>query len=241
MKNIKTTYVIIIVLLILLGIFFIESIKTNKELDNAKEKYAIEILRSQSLLDSIKNKNGEIVKLQDAVVFVDKKLLSKYADSVFALRKKDAKKYKETLAYYQNYINTYLPDTIYSEVFDTTEAKPVSDNPEIQYYIDNSISVPRQFNIDSTHFKLSGLINKTGVGITSLSLPDTISGRFIEKKNGFFKPNTIEYQLTNTNPYITIQGSKSAIYKEPKKKFWGKVGKIVGLVGIGFLTSQLIK
>jgi hypothetical protein len=241
MKNIKTTHIIILILLVLLVITFLESLKSDKELKQTKEKYGIEILRNQSLLDSITNKNGEIVKLQGAVVFEDKKLLSRYTDSIFALRKKDAKKYKETLAFYQNYIDTYLPDTVYSEVFDTTEVKPISDNPEVQYYIDNSISVPKEFKIDSNYFKLGGIVTKTNVGITSLSLPDTISGRFIEKKEGFLKRKSIEYQLTNTNPYVNIQGSKSAIYKEPKKKFWGRVAKVAAYIGIGFLTSQLIK
>lgn len=212
------------VIMLLLLTNFIKS----KENNSLEANVAELVLEKQELEDSINNRDNKIIKLQEAVVFENeagKKALSKYADSVFNLRKQDEKKYRTTLAYYQTYINTYIPDTIYVDYRDTSSTPNLDTAglPEgIKEYVNNSVPVPRQFEKKEKYFEMEGIVGKNQVSITHLSLPDTLSGRFIEKKNGLFKAKTIEYQTFNTNPYIKIENSKSAIHKE-KNDFLSKI------------------
>lgn len=218
---------------VLLIVFLFREGCNKKEIEKLNANISNYQLKEQNLLDSIKNKNGQIVKLQEAIVFEGEKgkaELKRYSDSVFGLKKK----YKETVAYYQNYIRTFLPDTIYVSYIDSIPQEIGKDTLE---YITNSIRVPRTFEKDDPYFKIQGNVKKYGVDIISLSLPDTLSGRFVEKKQGLFKPNKIEYQTFNKNPYIRIDGSKSAVYS-PKKKNLG--WKILGIAVLSFFIGKTI-
>lgn len=226
-----------IIILILVAFIVARESCNESKLQSLKSELSIVNLQKQSLTDSLKNKNNQIIKLQDAVVFEGKKgkyELSKYADSIFNLKKKDERKYKETIAFYETYIATYLPDTLYVPFNDSNNVI----GSDTLKYLENSIAVPKSFEKIDTFFQIKGTVKKTGVDITHINLPDSIRGRFIEKKNGWFKSPIIEYQITNTNPYIKINNSKSAIYKPPKKTFWKKVGEASLLIGIGFIISQ---
>lgn len=225
---------------ILLGIAIILFLFRENYNQNQLEKANAEIstfkLQAQVLQDSIKNKDGQIIQLQEAIVFEGekgKKALSRYADSVFNLRKKDERKYKETVAYYENYIRTHLPDSIYVYL-DTSSNYIGKDTLE---YLANSIRVPLKFERKSFYFGIKGEVQKNTIRIDSLNLPDTIRGRFIEKKGGLFKPNTIEYQVFNTNPYISIDNSKSAIYQQRKKPFKFIIPAAIGIV-LGILIAK---
>lgn len=201
-----------VVLIILILLFFRESYNQQK-LDKANDEISLYALANQRLTDSLKNKNDEIIHLQEAIVFESKKIISKYSDSIFNLKKRDEKKHKETIAYYQNYINVKLRDTLYIRIDSITNYI----GKDTLEYLSNSIRVPTKFKMDSNYFSIKGEIEKNNIRIDAINIPDTISGRFVVKKNGLFKANTIEYQVFNKNPYINISNSKSAIYKEKKR------------------------
>lgn len=225
-----------ILLGIVIIIFLFRENYNQNQIEKANAEISLYQLREQSLKDSIRNKEGQVIRLQQAVIFEGeqgKKALSRYADSVFALRKKDQKKYKETVAYYENYIRTYLPDSIY--VYIDTGSNYIG--PDTLEYLRNSIRVPSKFQREDQYFSIKGEIQKSRIKIDSLNLPDTIRGRFIEKKGGLFKPNTIEYQVFNTNPYINITNSKSAIYQQRKKPFKFIIPTAIGIV-LGILIVK---
>jgi hypothetical protein len=225
---------------ILLGVVIILSIFregcNQKKLEKLNAEISTYELQNQTLQDSLTNKEGQVIQLQQAVVFEGergKEALSRFADSVFALRKKDAKKYKETVAYYENYIRTHIPDTLYVPI-DTSSNYIGADTLE---YLANSIRVPLKFERRSLYFGIKGEVQKSNVRIDSLNLPDTIRGRFIEKKGKWFKPNTIEYQVFNTNPYINIDNSKSAIYQQRKKPLKFITPLVIGIIA-GILITK---
>lgn len=232
----KTNVILWITVVILVMTLLFREGCNQKKIEGLNADISTYQLKEQTLQDSIRNKNGEIVKLQKAVVFEGekgKKALSKYADSVFNLKKKDERKYKETIVYYENIIKSRLRDTIYIPI-DTGNYIISGDTLE---YLANSIRVPKDFKTESQYFSIKGQIQKSQLRIDSISMPDTIRGRFIEKKNGWFKANTIEYQVFNTNPNIDISNSKSAIYKQRKKSLKFIVPVVIGIV-LGFLIAK---
>ncbi len=137
------------------------------------------------------------------------------------------------MAYYENYISTYLPQYVYIPYIDSSNqiGKDTSE------YLKNSVRVPRGFELKNSYFNIRGSVLKSGVKLDSLNIPDTLRGRFVEKKNGLFKPETIEYQVFNTNPYIQIQGGKSAVYTAKKKPFKFILPIIVGTV-LGIIIAK---
>lgn len=237
MKN--QSKILLSLLTLSLFIIVVLLLQKQKETSQLKAKISAIELKYQNQIDSLTNKYGDEIKKQQAIIFEGeegRKALQKYSDSVFALKRKDDKKYKETVAYYENYIRTSLPEIVYVDL-DSNDAKPDTSflSQSVKDYINNSISVPKSFNLDSPYFKISGTISRTNVALTKVEFTDSLYGRFITKKGGLFKPDVIEYQVMNKSPYTNIEGVKSAIYKQKKKtiqKFIPPlaVGLIIGLI-----------
>lgn len=235
----KPFHLIAILLISLLSFLFIKSEKDNKTL---KANIANIELVYQKNIDSINNKYNYEIKKQEVILFQNeegKKKLQKYSDSIFALKKKDDRKYKETIAYYENYIKTSLPEVVYIDL-DSNDIKPDTSflSQSVKDYINNSISVPKNFNLDSQYFKISGVINKTNVALTKVEFTDSLYGRFVTKKGGLFKPDIIEYQIMNKSPYTNIEGLKSAIYKQNNKTFKKIIPATIAGIIIGILISK---
>lgn len=193
-------------------------------------------------MDSLTNKYGDEIKKQQVIIFEGeegKKALQKYSDSIFALKKKDDRKYKETVAYYENYIRTSLPEVVYVDL-DSNDVKPDTSflSQSVKDYINNSISVPKNFNLDSPYFKISGVINRANVALTKVEFTDSLYGRFITKKGGLFKPDVIEYQVMNKSPYTNIEGIKSATYTQKKKTIQKFIPPLVVGVIVGLIISK---
>lgn len=228
-----------IIILILL-VFLVLLVKLNCSNLKYREMSISEKINLQKVSDSLKNKLNHVIKTQEAVILNNEKEISKYADSIFALKNKDKKNYKSTISYNRTYINTNIKDTLYIPfINDTTNVILTSLEKDItEEYMSNSIRVPKTFELDSNYFKIKGNVSKEGINIISLSIPDTISGRFIEKKNGFLKSKSIEYQVFNTNPYISINNINSAMYINKKDK---KLKYFLMGIGAGIVTSILLK
>lgn len=236
----KPFHLIPILVISILSLFLI---KTNNEKNKLKSNIAQIELVYQKNIDSITNKYGNEIKKQEAIIFEGKegkKSLQKYSDSIFALKKKDDRKYKETVAYYENYIKTSLPEVVYVDLDSNELPKPDTTflSQSVKDYINNSISVPRNFNLDSQYFKISGTINKTNIALSKIEFTDSLYGRFAVKKGGLFKPDIIEYQVMNKSPYTNIEGLKSAIYKQKNKTFQKIIPATIAGIIIGIIISK---
>lgn len=190
-----------------------------------EDKYKLTQVDNQKLTDLV-NKQGDIIKIQEAIVVKDKKSLKDYTDTIFNLKKKQERKIKEVIAYYNNKSIVQVDSFL---VFSSDTIK-VPEIITVEFINDSMITVPRTYTVDSTHFKFDATVNKKGLVINSLSLPDTTYGRFVELKNG-----KIQYQVFNKNPYIKIENSNSIIYKPKKKRL-----KWLIPLGIGIVTGILI-
>lgn len=234
----------ILLSLLTLSVFIIIVLLLQKQKETSQllAKISTLELKHQNQMDSLTNKYGDEIKKQQAIIFEGeqgKKALQKYSDSVFALKRKDDRKYKETVAYYENYIKTSLPEVVYVDL-DSADIKPDTSflSQSVKDYISNSISVPKNFNLDSPYFKISGVINRTNVALTKVEFTDSLYGRFVTKKGGLFKPDVIEYQVMNRSPYTNIEGLKSAIYKQKKKTIQKIIPPLVIGVIVGFLINN---
>ena len=239
MKN--PTKILLTLLSLSVFIIIVLLLQKQKETSRLLSKISTLELTHQKNMDSITNKYGDEIKKQQAIIFEGeqgKKALQKYSDSVFALKKKDDRKYKETVAYYENYIKTSLPEVVYVDLDSNELPKPDTTflSQSVKDYINNSISVPRNFNLDSQYFKISGTINKNNIALSKVEFTDSLYGRFVTKKGGLFKPDIIEYQVMNKSPYTNIEGVKSAIYTQKKKTFQ----KIIPPLAIGIVVGLII-
>ena len=84
--------------------------------------------------------------------------------------------------------------------------------------------------MESLNFKTSIIINKKNLVIDSLEMLDSSYVRIVEKKQGWFKPSSIEIQTLNTNPFIKNTNQASLIY-QPKRK--NRIVERILLVGAG--------
>jgi hypothetical protein len=200
--------------------------KCNKEkYTELEDKYKLTQIDKQKL-DSIVNKQGEVIKTQEVTILRDKESLKEYTDTIFNLKNKQERKIKEVIAYYNNKTRVQLDSFFVYEVDSIPYPYVITE----QYISDSMINVPRTYRVDSPYFKFDATVLKKGMVINSLILPDTTYGRFIELKHG-----KIQYQIFNKNPYIKIENSNSAIYKPKKKRL-----KWLIPLGIGIATGIII-
>lgn len=190
--------------------------------------------------DSIINVQGKTVYTQEAIIAESKKSLIEITNNQFKLKKENEKLIKEVLAYHNTTSRVTVKDPIVIPYTDTVRV-PEYIRDTNRYYAENTITVPRTATIDSPYFSMSVIIDRQGLLINSLDLPDTISGRFVTESQGFFKRDIIKYQTVNTNPYITLKVQNSAIYVPKEKKLLRKIGEGALAVGIGIVVGLMIK
>jgi hypothetical protein len=205
---------------------------TDKKYDKLKSEFSLVQLDNQKL-DSIRNEQGKTIYTQQVVILENQKVLNDYTDSIFDLKRKHERKVKDVIAYYKNTTLTRVDSFWVYEVDSIPYPIYITDN----FVRDSMITVPRTYKVENPYFNFNGTVKKDGLMINSLSLPDTIQGRFVTRKGGFLKSETIEYQYFNTNPYVKQQNANSVTYKE-KGKFWRKVKEAAIYMGIGFLIHS---
>lgn len=98
---------------------------------------------------------------------------------------------------------------------------------------------PLHFHVDSSFFKVSGIVSKQGLLIDSLVIPNTQTIIVGEKKNGFFKKNEMNISVENSNKLVKVTGLSNINVKEKNAWYqngWFKVG--IGVV-VGVLIHKL--
>jgi|694.fasta_scaffold00342_60 hypothetical protein len=215
---------IILIGLFLITLFFLNKCSQSKYTE-LEDKYKLTQVENQTF-ESLVNKKNDTIKTQNVIILKTEKSLKNYTDTIFNLKKKQERKIKEVIAYYNNKTDTRVDSFFVFEVDSIPYPVVITDD----YVRDSMITVPRTYKVDSTYFKFDATVTKKGMLINSLSLPDTTYGRFVELKNG-----KIQYQVFNKNPYISIENSNSIIYQPKKKRL-----KWLIPLGVGIVTGILI-
>ena len=197
-------------------------------------------LDNQSLRE-IKSKDDKVILAQDAIITSSQDAIHSLTDTIFNLKSKHQKEIKSIISYYKGVTVTNI-DSVEVPYKDTIAMKQFEDSivrqciRVIQYMRDSMITVPRRVEEETKDFRFAGTVKKDLFTIDSLSIPDTLQLRFVEK-GGFLKKKKAEVQFFHSNPLITTTQSNSVVYKPPKKPRWLEKALIFG-AGL-FLGSKL--
>lgn len=232
MSILKLKYAPYFIIGALVLIIILQNGCNQKQINNLENQIGMLNVEKQTLQKTV-NKLGDSLSIQKAIVISNQKIVDKYADSVFNLKKDKSK----TIAYYQNRIKTEIKQVLVPYLVDVPYPEYITDS----FAREHMIIVPREFQVDSSDYFIEGVVKQEGVLIKDITIRDTLSGRFVEKKGGLFKDNTIEYQFINKNKHVHIEGMNSIIYKPEKKKFFNRVILPVafGIVGGIFLSATV--
>lgn len=252
MNNLNIKNIFIFALLGLAAFLYIDGCSKKKKLDKAESELTLLNLKNQEL-DSIKNTLQQTVYVQEVAIIKNQEAFRNYTDSMFKLFKKQEKRVRDIIAYYQSLTigeirDVAVPylDTIGLKKWEDSIMRRCSD--VIAYYDANTISVPRTAADSTEHYSVSFTIRQDSLKINSIQIPDTQHIRFVTTKGGFLKKDTYgkrhlflkrrtEVQVLHSNPLISVKGQQSAIYEPPKKR--GLLGKVF-LIALTYIIAKKI-
>lgn len=97
----------------------------------------------------------------------------------------------------------------------------------------DSISVPTRFKLDEKWFQIDGYVQKNGLKIDSLKIPNKTTLTIGYNKSGFLNlGKDAVVTLKNDNPYLQVTGMDNIVVKK-KKKFWQSPIFVFGLGVVG--------
>jgi len=97
----------------------------------------------------------------------------------------------------------------------------------------DSIAVPTRFKLNEKWFNIDGIVQKGGLKIDSLTIPNKTTLTIGYNKAGFLNlSKEAVVTLKNDNPYLQVTGMDNIIVKK-KKKFWQNPVFIFGLGVVG--------
>lgn len=219
------------VLVFVVSVIFVQRCTYRQEL--AKQSVALDSLTlANQTLDSAKNKAGQTIVLQTAIITSNQADIKRLSDEKFNLQNKLEKKVRQVLAYQAQFSHLKL-DSVKVPYVDSMAQKRFSDSIEkgcavvINYMRDSTITVPAEAKVETANYKIDLSVKREGVVINSLDVPDSqyfrivvIRGGFFRKVNGKLKfhiPKQIQFQTLHTNPLIHVTGSNSVLYKSVEK------------------------
>ena len=197
-------------------------------------------LENQKLI-SIINKRGDTIKQQEAIIVKDKEVLNNLTDTIFNLKRKRS---ENTVVYVKGVTETRLVK-VNVPFTDSSRINFVKDSisricKEISSFIkDSTLIVPAKVELKDPNFSMEGVVTSSGLKIDTLSIPDTLQLRFVEKKGTIFRKPSIKVQYFHTNPLIKDISSNSVFYKPKRKSFFQRVILPVAIgVGVGILINK---
>jgi len=245
--TIKNGIIVILALLLIFG--GIHSCNINKQKNDEITQLQLE---KQGLEVIVNAKNQKIVE-QEVIVTHSTQAIKELTDSIFDLKRKQARQVKNVIAYYKgitqfnldNVSVPYIDSLNPNDSIDLGEDEPCDTSRK--YYNDNFISVPRTAKDSTSEYYAKIEILRNDVKLT-LQIPDSQYIRFVTMKGGplkrdisgkrhFWLKRKIVVQVLHTNKLITVTGQQSAIYTPPKRPQWVLKAALIG-VGV-FIGAHL--
>lgn len=238
-KSIKSSNFYIVILLgisLAIGIFYFKDLQELKKYKNDNEVTILKYKMSLQKIDSIINKNGELVIKQKVVITDDKKAINKISNELFNLKKKE-EKHLQTIALLTSQLEVKI-DSIFVPFLDTTQDLTGKDSSALIAYIqDSTIKVPKDIEYKDSTISLSQTILKQGVKINSIVIPDSLIQRLVINNNGLFKKDTYEFQTKHTSPLFNVKSQQSLIYVPKSKNI---LLKCLISFGVGIVTYKFL-
>lgn len=215
--------VVIAAILILCVAFGLDKWSSTRRLANQTAVIDSLALANQTLRVEL-NKSKEAIYTQTVLVTDNQNTIKELTDSIFNLKRSQARKVKEVETYWREHTSTRI-DSFEAGWVDTIAMRKFADSVEKQcasvlsYMRDSTITVPRTVKADSSFFNYDVTVGKNGLTFNKIEFPDRLDVRFVEK-GGFLKKRSIEVQFKHSNPNVKVEGSSSVYYNKPYKKRW---------------------
>lgn len=230
MKNFLKKYwafILIALFLVTTVWFYLKSVNQEKQITNLK---ADNTLLTQSV-DTFRDKNNMLVYEQEVAVYESNKKIKQLSDEVFDLKRKNDKLVKQVNYYGQVNQETRI-DSVYIAYNDTVYLDTVS----IDY-----LRVPKTFAVKNSNYSVGGTVLKNGVILDNISVPNILSYREIEQKQGWFKSPVTVVQIHNSNPYVYTTGMTTVTVKSKTSAWHRWILPTLTAVGAGVITYQIVK
>jgi hypothetical protein len=242
MNNFFRKHLAWVLTLFLTCIFWLHTCNLNRKLDEqANTITQIDLDRQQ--IKELSNRQGRQIIAQEAFMVTSKETLNRLTDSIFDLKKRDARNL-ETIAYYKG-VTKFQVKEVGIPYLDSVRMRNLTDSVMatkeslIEYIENQTIEVPAPAALATPHYNVALTVTQDSLRLDSLSIPNTLQLRFVESGRGLFKKPQIEVQYFNSNTYITNLSSNSVFYQPKKKSFWTTVVLPVAIgVGAGILISK---
>jgi hypothetical protein len=177
--------------------------------------------RERPHIDTIYNNDSMKVYQQALRVISDAhaRQLKQYADSIFNLNKR----YNGKIARLTEIVQRIRVDSVKIH-FDSAAQNAAFDSlhGDMELIRERTIPVPAPFAYADSTFEISGIVQKDGVKINSVELPNTLYQREIEQRYGFLKlKRRTVVQSFNTNPHVEVVGGVTTKI-EHKTSAWNR-------------------
>lgn len=245
MKNTRIMKILTISLAVLALLLLLNTFRLNKKVDEQGGVITQQQLENQKTT-KIVNEQGKTISRQKVLLTSSQAVINDLANSVFQLKEKDEKNLN-TIAYLKT-VQRVRADSIpvpYERNMTLAEKLQLSDSimaicKDVIDAIDSTtIVVPAVAQVSNDILSAKLTINKESVQIDELTIPDTMSVRFVETKPKLLKPSSIEVQFMHSNPLFQNGQTQSVFYKPKKKSFLRRVIlPIAGGVVAGILIGK---
>lgn len=203
---------------------------------NSRQKTQIANLKGENkyltqTIDTFRDKNGRLIAEQEVAIYESNKRVKELSDEIFELKGKNSRLVKQVNSFGQIGQNTKI-DSVFIAYTDTLY---------VDTFGQGYIAIPRKFSIVDTNYQIAGTVLKTGVSLDNIEIPNTVSYREIEQRQGWFKPTVTVVQVHNSNPFVHTTGMTSITVKE-KPSAWNRwVKPTLTAIGAGIITYQIVK
>lgn len=242
---------------LLFGIIILSAIFYTCEQDKQKKRLEENNKQLTYQLDSaytVMTRNAIELKVKDIQVTESQEQMKKLREELFQTTDKYNKKVKEVKALIIELGKVQI-DTQFVPYTDTVKFKKWNDSimancrSVVQYYEDSTVLVGTKSSKTTEWYSITATIQKDGILIDSLLLPDSQYISITEFKGGFFKKNTkgkrkfyeprkTKIEIKHTNPYFKTTGLDGFFFKKKPTKTYGN-DLIHGAIAGGLLTILL--
>lgn len=222
-KRLKYTTLALAIIAILL---LLNTFRLKRQVDDQGEIITTQQLENQNIKTTI-NEQGQTISKQKVIITSSQEALNKLTDTIFDLKKKDAKN-TQTLAYFKTRFKIRV-DSVEVPYIDIAERQQFADSLEevchevIDAIEATSIQVPAIARISNDTLTMQATIGKESLSIDEIIIPDELNVRFVEHKGKLFKKKTVEVQFFHTNPLFKTEQAQSVMYQPKKKSFLQRV------------------